>query len=71
VEVQNAAVHLRVETQAEIDSIQIRPVSTPGWRRSIHVWSRDRSPDVAAFMPTGRARDGHHYVADLKRLGKY
>jgi hypothetical protein len=34
-------------------------------------WGRDRSPDVAAFTPAGRARDGHHYVADLERLGKY
>lgn len=70
---QNAAVHLQVETQAEIDPARIRPVSTPGWRRSIHVWGRNRRPEVAAFVSAGRAinEERSSHVADLKRLSKY
>jgi len=67
---QDAAVHLHVKTQAEIELAKIKADLDAKLRiLDAHIDLAARNPP--AVPGARRAKDGHHYVPDQKRPGKF
>jgi hypothetical protein len=71
---QNDAIHLQVKTQAEIELARIKAELDA--RMAVldaHLKAATEAQKMQRSYPPGarKARNGHHYVADLKRSGKY
>jgi hypothetical protein len=66
----SAAIHLQVKTQAEIELAKIKADLDAKLKiLDAHIDLGARKPPP---MPGARkAKDGHHYVPDAKRPGKY
>jgi hypothetical protein len=71
---QNEAAHLQVKTQSEIALAKVKAdldaklsLLDAHLKAATETWKTPRSSPPAAR----KARDGHHYVADPQRPGKY
>ena len=67
---QNAAIHLQVKTRAEIELAKIKADLDAKLKiLDAHINVAARKPSQ---VPSARkAKDGHHYLPDPKRAGKY
>ncbi len=71
---QNAAIHLQVKTQGEIELAKIRAALDAKMALlETHLKAAIEAGKAQRSYPPGarKARDGHHYVPDPKRPGKY
>ena len=71
---QNAAIHLQVKTQGEIELAKIRAaLDTKMTLLETHLKAAIETGKAQRSYPPGgrKARDGHHYLPDPKRPGKY
>ena len=70
---QNEAIHLQVKTQSEIALAKVKAdLDAKLSLLDAHLKAAVAQKDQRSYPPGARkARDGHHYVADPKRPGKY
>ena len=71
---QNAAIHLQVKTQGEIELAKIKAALDAKMALlETHLKAAIEAGKAQRSYPPGarKARDGHHYVPDPKRPGKY
>lgn len=71
---QNDAIHQQVKAQAEIELAKIKAEIEAGMKvLDAHLKVASESRKTARSYPQGarKARDGHHYVVDSNRPGKY
>jgi hypothetical protein len=71
---QNAAIHLQVKTQGEIELAKIKAaLDTKMTLLETHLKAAIEAGKAQRSYPPGarKARDGHHYLPDPKRPGKY
>jgi hypothetical protein len=71
---QNDAIHLQVKNQAEIELARIKAeLDAKMAVLDAHLKAATEARKTPRSYPPGarKARDGHHYVADSKRSGKY
>jgi hypothetical protein len=71
---QNAAIHLQVKTHAEIELARIKAdLDARMALLDAHLKAATEARKTPRSYPTDarQAKDGHHYVADPKRPGKY
>jgi hypothetical protein len=71
---QNAAIHLQVKTQGEIELAKLKAALDARMTLlEAHVKAATEAGKVQRSYPPGarKARDGHHYLPDPKRPGKH
>jgi hypothetical protein len=71
---QNAAIHLQVKTQGEIELAKIKAaLDTKMTLLETHLKAAIEAGKAQRSYPPGarKAKDGHHYLPDPKRPGKY
>ena len=71
---QNAAIHLQIKTQSEIELAKIKAdLDARMALLDAHLKAATETRKTQPSYPHGarKAKDGHHYVADPKRPGKH
>jgi hypothetical protein len=71
---QNAAIHLQVKTQSEIELAKIKAdLDAKMALLDAHLKAATEARKLPRSYPhdARKAKDGHHYVADPKRPGKH